>query len=480
MMKKALLFLLFIGVCTTSVLSQFNCTGLSTTAVSYSGTAQHFTVPVGVGQVRIRIKGGDGGSANSLASFNNAGGGATVYGYFAVVPGDAFTIIIGQKGYASLNAGGGGGASAVYKNGLLVLVAGGGGGEDNGGSGANAVTTNNGTNGLPIEITTSCDASHINNCKGGIGGNGGFGGEECSGNPNGGGGGGGFLSSGSGKVGNAEGGGQGNINGVFGGAGGSGGAFGGYGWAGGGGAANGEAGGGGGYSGGGGAGEGLVARAGGGGSFIASGVGITISGSSAGVATLTPEDGDGLICAPLLIVLPLKLHEFTAKQNNNAVLLKWKTSNEINTSYFSIERSNNNGAFSTIGNISANSNATVLSEYNFIDNSPLSLQMVYRIKMVDKDGSYSYSPSRLIKTKEQTTLSIYPNPALKKLTILLPTIWKGNSLIQIINITGKIVLQKNTVAMQNDFEVAQLPSGTYFIRAQNKQTGETYSKPFQR
>jgi len=479
-MQKALLSLLLICVCHVSVLGQFNCTGLSTTVVNYTGSAQHFTVPAGVGQIRIRIKGGDGGSATSLANSHLSGGGAVVYGYFSVVPGDVFTIIIGQKGGNSLNAGGGGGASAVYKNGALALVAGGGGGEDDGGNGDNAGTSIVGSNGFPIETTTACDASHINNSKGGIGGNGGNAGEECPGNTNGGGGGGGFLSAGNGKPGNYGGGGKGSISGALGGTSGAGGTFGGFGWAGGGGADNGEAGGGGGYSGGGGAGEGIVASSGGGGSFATDGLGIIARGITAGVATFTPENGSGLICAPQLIVLPLKLHEFSAEQKNNDVFLKWKTSNEINTSFFSIERSDNNGPFASIGRVNANANTGTLSEYNFIDNSPLAITMVYRIKIVDSDGSFSYSPSRLIKTEKQKILNVHPNPAIKKITVTLPATWKDNSLIQILNVSGKIVLQKSTITTPVDFEVEQLPGGTYFVRAVNEKTKEILTKSFQR
>lgn len=480
-MKKLLPFFLFTCVCSNIIFAQFNCTGLFTTPVNYTGRAQHFTVPVGVGQIRIRIKGGDGGSATSLANNHLSGGGAVAYGYFSVVPGDVFTIIIGQKGGNSLNAGGGGGASAVYKNGALVLIAGGGGGEDDDGNGDNAGTSIVGSNGFPIETATACDASHVNNSKGGIGGFGGYAGEECPGNTNGGGGGGGFLSAGNGKTGNYGGGGQGNISGAPGGASGTGGAFGGFGWAGGGGADNGEAGGGGGYSGGGGAGEGIVASAGGGGSFATDGSGIVARGITAGVATLTPENGSGLICAPVLITLPLKLLEFTAEQKSNTVLLKWKTSDEINTQYFSIERNDNNGVFAAIGKVAASTNTNSVTEYSFTDNNALSELNIYRIKMVDRDGQYTYSPIRSIKVNLPSGLDLYPNPAINKLTITFPASWRNEKrLVQIINVNGKIVTQKSVSENHYSFETTTLPGGIYFIRAINEKTNEVISNRFQK
>src|SRR4030095_10449989 len=53
--------------------------------------------------------------------------------------------------------------------------------------------------------------------------------------------------------------------------------------------------------------------------------------------------------------LPLDLLTFTGRlQNNNSVLLNWKTENEINTSHFVVERSADGNNFSGIGNVSAN------------------------------------------------------------------------------------------------------------------------------
>ena len=95
--------------------------------------------------------------------------------------------------------------------------------------------------------------------------------------------------------------------------------------------------------------------------------------------------------------LPLDLLSFTGNlQNNNTVLLNWKTENEINTSHFVIERSTDGIRYSGIGNVTANgrNNAGGSFNYSFTDNDAVnqsSQRLYYRLKMVDIDGSLKYS-----------------------------------------------------------------------------------------
>jgi hypothetical protein len=50
------------------------------------------------------------------------------------------------------------------------------------------------------------------------------------------------------------------------------------------------------------------------------------------------------------VILPVRLLTFTGSlQNNNSVLLSWKTENEINTSHFIVERSIDGSNFNNIG-----------------------------------------------------------------------------------------------------------------------------------
>jgi len=465
---------------------QFSCAGLNTTNISYTGGVQTVTIPSsGVSQVRISITGASGGQAS--ASSNLAGGGATVYAYVNVVPGDVFRVIIGQKGTNGTNEAGGGGSSAVYKNGVLIMVAGGGGGEDNTGDGGNGLASEDGGNGgsdLSVGSSNGCGSS-ADNGKGGIGGNGGNHGEFSANCPHGGGGGGGFNSDGqgNGNLNSGQPGKRGNINGVAGGAGSQDDASsvsGGWGWSSGGGADDRESGGGGGYSGGGGGPE--SRNPGGGGSFVAAvGTnGITAAGKADGTGTTTGFNGSGMICSPVMLTLPVVFESFTAETTSQGTLLKWVISTEINTDHYEVERSSDGVNFTTIGILPATGTDGGAKEYSFTDNSFYNSKTFYRIKSIDTDARFTYSVTRYVNEKQQGfELTAYPNPVKEKLSIVLPQSWQGsNTRILFMSATGQVVVDKNVTNLQNDFNVGMLPPGVYLIKAVNSKSDRPLSAKF--
>ncbi len=125
-------------------------------------------------------------------------------------------------------------------------------------------------------------------------------------------------------------------------------------------------------------------------------------------------------------VVPLQLLTFTAKwlssslstgEGRGAALLQWTTAQELNTSHFEIERSIDGREFSKIGTVKANS-TTQSNTYKFSDavapNSPLwgAGGLFYRLKMVDKDGQFTYSPIRSLTINHSSLgIAVYPNPA---------------------------------------------------------------------
>lgn len=458
--------------------AQFSCAGLSTTNIGYTGAPQSFVVPAGVTQVRISLTGASGGQASVSANF--AGGGATVYAYIDVVPGDVFRVIIGQKGVNGAYEAGGGGSSAVYKNGVLIMVAGAGGGEDNTGDGASGAASENGVSGgddAGAAGTGGCGTS-VNNGRGGSGGQGGYHGEWVANCPHGGGGGGGLLSAGwgNGNLNAGQSGGQGNINGAAGGAGSlddAVGINGGWGWSGGGGADDRESGGGGGYSGGGGGPE--SRHPGGGGSFVAAiGTnGITVSDKADGTGTTTGYNGSAQICSSPAITLPVSFGGITAEQSSAGVLVKWFTLTELNTAYYEIEKSTDGQQFASIGKITATGNSTDRRSYSFNDLASVYGKVYYRIRVVDMDGSLSYSEVVQLNGAGLLTLNIFPNPASHKLNIRMPQDWQQDAYqVQVINAGGQVMLERNLSGLQQELNVQSLPVGFYIIKVTNKKSGK--------
>lgn len=159
-------------------------------------------------------------------------------------------------------------------------------------------------------------------------------------------------------------------------------------------------------------------------------------------------------------VLPLKLISFTSQKcNNNQVCLNWKTANEQNVSYFEIQRSLDGRTYTTIKPEQAKNQP--LNLYSYVDDiSGISSgKIYYRIKQVDADAKYFYSPVQFISQTQNTEVVVYPNPAKDKIIIHG---WENIKRINIYDLLGRIVAHsEESATMMN---VAQLASGIYTVK----------------
>lgn len=88
--------------------------------------------------------------------------------------------------------------------------------------------------------------------------------------------------------------------------------------------------------------------------------------------------------------LPIELTNFNAIcQNNGTALLKWTTASEVNALKFEVQKSNNGIDFTTIGFV--NAQYPLGGSYSYTDDTKNSGIAYYRLKMIDKDGSFKFS-----------------------------------------------------------------------------------------
>jgi hypothetical protein len=120
----------------------------------------------------------------------------------------------------------------------------------------------------------------------------------------------------------------------------------------------------------------------------------------------------------------------------------------------------------TIGSVIAQSNSSIHSKYYFKDeNIFINNKLMYRLKMIEKDGSFIYSQTlnTLIKCDEQN-LSVFPNPVANgKLFVSLNG--AENVVANLTTVTGqqikKVVLKKG----KNNIDVSDLSNGVYILSA---------------
>ena len=173
--------------------------------------------------------------------------------------------------------------------------------------------------------------------------------------------------------------------------------------------------------------------------------------------------------------LPVKLGNFTGSVINNIPQLNWQTYNETNFSHFSIERSANAVDFTEVGKVLSAGKSTG-DAYNFKDISKASGINYYRLRIVDKDGSFSYSPTVLLNVKNtSTSFALYPNPVQNSFVLNHAKALPGASL-QVVTPDGKRLAKYavTTGSTQTGGSVSGFKTGIYyavFINGNNqKQT----------
>ena len=163
-------------------------------------------------------------------------------------------------------------------------------------------------------------------------------------------------------------------------------------------------------------------------------------------------------------VLPLQLISFTAKLENGKARLKWKTENEINVSHFDIERSSDGNRFDKIKEIASGGNGN----YNTLDVAPQKGYNYYRLKMVDKDGRFSYSNVEMVKSLNDAIFSfiMYPNPN-NGLLVVEPSQSNKPVIVSIFDQQGRLLLVKQ-ITGKTPIAIHHLAKGIYTVKLINQ------------
>jgi Secretion system C-terminal sorting domain len=205
--------------------------------------------------------------------------------------------------------------------------------------------------------------------------------------------------------------------------------------------------------------------------------GISPGGGGGGKGDKGVRSGNGangrVIVTVNLIPLPVKLTDFSAKYDKQFITLAWKSSQEINFSYYVLERSNDGNIYATISQIFGKAQNEGGADYSVVDRnvSGNSGLIYYRLKMVDIDGKFTYSDVRIVRLKEQSQtigISAYPNPVISEIHINIPNTWQGKKVTYTVFNSNGQLLKKSTFSNSNHTEmvnVNDLAPGIYLVRA---------------
>lgn len=189
-------------------------------------------------------------------------------------------------------------------------------------------------------------------------------------------------------------------------------------------------------------------------------------------------------------LLPVVITDFTGRNEGAENKLYWNTASEFNAKSFVVERSVNAVDFEEIGSVAAAGNSQSLRNYSFTDKHPYSGENLYRLKMVDIDGSYRYSKLvSIVVHSDESALKpegiekIYPNPTNGKVFINF-NVMEEKSVFNytIFNVFGQTIKNNMLTLSQGqhtiELDVSDVAKGEYFVSFYNMEKGISYENKF--
>jgi len=165
--------------------------------------------------------------------------------------------------------------------------------------------------------------------------------------------------------------------------------------------------------------------------------------------------------------LPVEFLYITAKQELSENRIDWATAMEENNSHFIVERTHDGASWESLDEIGGAGFSSNIMKYTYLDQNPYSDVNYYRIKQVDYDGRYDYSPIVMVNSlieEANISLKVYPNPAMDYVQVQ----WgqeEETGKIVLIGLNGNVVAEQ--MPDQHNAMVIDLTSvkdGVYFVQ----------------
>ena len=170
------------------------------------------------------------------------------------------------------------------------------------------------------------------------------------------------------------------------------------------------------------------------------------------------------------IPLPVKLLNFQGNLSKTQAQLNWTVAENETGNYFEVERSNDGKNFTTVAVVSTTQKQ---GNESYMYSEAL-VTAYYRLRIVNKDKSASYSKVLLIKSQTTTanTVNLYQNPIQETLTFSFTSASNASNEIAVYNLVGAKVYAEKLLAQKGMNSVSinlnsYLTSGTYILEVRN-------------
>jgi len=160
-------------------------------------------------------------------------------------------------------------------------------------------------------------------------------------------------------------------------------------------------------------------------------------------------------------------------------LLNWKTTFEEDIQHFDVEKSSDGTSYESIGSVEANGDDLEEASYRFFDTRLGSSKSYYRLKVVEKDGTSSYSQTILVNKQKPNNFSVVAFSSVlvkKNFDLTLDSVTEGQLEYALVSYKEELISEEFQYIYPGANEISLslegLAAGTYKIQLKLDQEEE--------
>jgi hypothetical protein len=177
--------------------------------------------------------------------------------------------------------------------------------------------------------------------------------------------------------------------------------------------------------------------------------------------------------------LPAKLIDFSGINRGNYNQLQWVVTEELNLAKYELERSVDGTTYQKVATKTAANSMTMIT---YSHNDPVNAsasEYYYRLKIVDTDGSFTYSSVVFIRAASKTKISILNNPFRDMIVLQYNTSRDQKISVALYNSGGALIRRQDYNATAGSgaytmYGYGDLPAGLYYLKAESGDFLQTF------